>query len=279
MSKSKICTLTMIYNNDLFLKSCLETIEKISDQIIIVEGSWNPEMPHRSTDNSIQIASDFCSRNKKAKLIFYDADDSIPTQNTVTYRPIVLANEMKARQLGINEFDGDWFFLVDSDEIYKTEDLMKLRNYLDDLTDINEPFMFSIPAFVFYFDYTFGTKESFQRISKIIGPPKLGYTDHLIYDNDTRPINIELSEDMIYMYHYGYIGLDRVKTKMSMWNEKYTDDWYNQFVSLVESKTFSDEHNYHLFKKMGYGSKFEFFKGEHPECIKLLMEIKNEQKI
>lgn len=274
-----VSVLTMVYNNEMFLKQCLESIDKIADQIVIVEGAWNPNLPHRSTDNSIEIATDFCKKNKKAELLFYDATRNISLEDTPTYKPLVLANEKKARQMGLDELSGDWFFLVDSDEIYKEKDLFNLRNYLDNLVGINEPFILKIPAFVFYFDFSFGTKESFQRISRILEPPKLAYTDHLAYHKDLTPIEIELPPELVFMYHYGYIGEDRVKTKMSMWNENFTDDWFESFKETTKLRSYDPINNYHLFRVAGYGGKFEQFKGTHPDCINLLMEQLNEQKI
>jgi glycosyltransferase involved in cell wall biosynthesis len=171
---NRISVLMAVYNNDQYLMQALKSISVIADQIIIVEGAWNPELSKRSTDNTIQVIDEFIksSNNKiNIEIISYDHLDessigALP--KTDTYRPIVLANEIRARSMGLSRMTGDWFMLVDSDEIYKPQNLNQLKEYLNNFTGLDDPFNFRIPAFVFYFDYGFGTEEYFPRISRLM---------------------------------------------------------------------------------------------------------------
>lgn len=312
----KIATLTMVYNNREFIEPCLNALEGFSDQIIVVEGAWNPELNSRSNDGTCEFLESWghdhsnmpwsCKHepyfgeaeiigesghigpsyfmispeNKNRTLIHYSASQWLNLPQTNTYRPIVLANEIKARQFGLDQVheDIDWIMIVDSDEVYTQEELRNLRSFLEDYNDIKESVgvRFYIPSFVFYFNYSFGTRETYRRISGVQKGQKLilDYTDSIEYPKDMDIISDTIPEDICLMKHYGYIGEERIRTKLTMWDQQEGNNWWENVAKpALQGKL--DKTNYHLFaRKLGYGAnqKFEKFNGEHPESIKCLIK-------
>jgi len=257
----------------MYIKHVLESIVNFSDQIIILEGAWNPELPNRSTDGTINTIQEFQKANKeKTTIIYYNSAKDLRLPKTNTYQPIVLANELRAKQQALDVLTGDWFMLVDSDEIYDPEQLNSFKEYLEELSSMNDViYSFSIPAFVFYFNYYFGTEETFHRVTSVKEwPPKIDYTDTLINSKNLPVVHDTLDKDMLFMYHYGYIGEERVKTKLSMWDKEHGEDWFeNIFKPIAQNPEILKEgNNYHLFNKIGYGKEFVKFKGNHPKIMR-----------
>lgn len=264
MSDTRIGVITPVYNNATFLRSSIESVIDFADSITIIEGAWNPELPSRSTDGTLEVIEgilrDFKSRNIRA--LYYEARSDLELPETNTYRPIVLANELRAKQIALDSWGNDypdWFMLVDSDEVYHKNQLEWLKaTLLEPLSDVeDEVFSIDIPAFVFYFNYFFGTYENFHRITSIREKPQIDYTDTL-KNTKGLPVNrMILDRNDILMAHYGYVADERIPIKMSMWDEKETEYWYNE-VYLPARKGNINVENCHLFaRKLGYGGKFE----------------------
>jgi len=276
MDNTRVSVIMPVYNNVQFIEAAIKGIIDFADQLIIVEGAWNPELPRRSTDGTWEVVKGMAERDDRIELIPYHHSDSLPLPVTDTYRPPVLANELEAKRQALKQVTGNWWMLVDSDEFYEPDALVRLKEYLDNFTDIeDEAFSFSLKSFVFYFGFSFGTRESFHRINSIRGEIVLDYTDNLVYDI---PHTIEeIPEDIAFMFHYGYVGDERVKAKMSMWDADAAIQWYDTvYLPMTKGQDIGIK-NFHLFAdKLGYGGKFEKFEGEHP---KLIQELINRETV
>jgi len=283
MLKNKFSILVPVYNNDEFLRPCLESITDFAHELVILEGGWNPALSMRSTDNTLSIVEEFRQRYDKIRVVYYNAIEG-EDHRTNTYNPTVLFNQIRAKQQAVKDLTGDWMMMVDSDEIYRPEDLIKLDNYLYNLKVTEEYFVCRIPAFVFYFDYWFGTREYFTRISRILESPcQLTWEDSVLPPKNRAINQMDLDPDLILMYHYGYPTLSRVRNKLKMWRGDVTDVWFKEYENIMNDKMSSKKsgktfykpgQNYHLFaKSLGYGQAFEYFTGTHPECMKGIVNI------
>lgn len=267
------------YNSDFLLKEVLTNIKDFADQVIITEGCWS-ELKH-STDNTYKIITEFQDEHPNCQILFYDFKDDIPLDavhqqilaTNQTYNPIVLKNELRCKQLALDLVDpkAKWWMLVDSDEIYIPEQLQNLKIFLEEIWDPNINYRLTMPAFVFYFNWFFGTKESFQRINSITQRHlEILYTDTHRVQN---PLNLELDTDLVKMYHYSYSDPKKVKAKMNMWDNATAEEWYAKvympiLINKLDASGIKPD-NYHLFaNKLGYGQPFYKFEGQHPQIIK-----------
>lgn len=268
---NNIESITAVYNDVELIEITLESIEPIVDRIHIVEGSWFPGQPTRSSDGTIEAIERFKARYpEKVNIIYYDYNPNIFDNRSGLSNPNAIANSIAARQMALDQINSIWYFMVDSDEVYKKEDLLRLKEYLKDYEDLDLPLVFNIPSFVFYFDLDFGAKDDFHRIHKIIDKnPKLIGEDLLKYDNFDSPERIFLTEDIIKMYHYSYLSKKRVETKIKFYDKDHASWWYkNVYCKNMDNKSLIKEHeNYHLFAGHGFNRDYIKFNDKHPKLI------------
>lgn len=277
---NKFGTVTAVYNDATFIKHALESVEPIADEMFIVEGSWFPSKPARSTDGTLDLIYEFQAKHpNKVKILHYEAnreiDGTIYTDETpIKSRLFYPRNAIEARNLGVRQLTSDWYFMVDSDEVYKYEDLVRLELNTRIPRDNGMPYVLGIKANVFYFDYDFCTSEYFYRLSRIVdGVSPILRDEHIVEHGPS--IFINLPEELITMYHYSYSNKQKVQTKMLLYDENITTDWYNYiYLPTLDNKSHNENINYHLFAGHSgtWNRKFERFLGEHPESIKRLIE-------
>lgn len=279
------------YNDAKYIKIALDSIQAFADEIVIVEGSWLPNRSLRSTDGTLDLINDFRARYpKKVRIIDY-----IPI-NEVTKRKVgpiegaglslPYANAIHAREIGLNNLTSDWYFMVDSDEVYKQEDLVRLDKKLDEFID-KEACIIYFNAKVFYFGYDYCTNEFVTRIQKIWGnPPELAADNLIEYKpyferEKVLPIQCDLSgyagnsEFVVNIYHYSYTSIEKARIKLGFYKEEVSMPWFNDiFVPTFEYQAIDMNFNYHMMahKDPAIFGKLEKFDGEHPEAIKKLIE-------
>lgn len=103
----KLSIVLAVYNEENYLKDCLESAEKIADEIVIVDGG--------STDKTIEIAKKF-----SAKII--------KTDNPPNFH----INKNKA----IAQASGDWILQLDADEVVSknlSEEIIKIISINSDI--------------------------------------------------------------------------------------------------------------------------------------------------
>ncbi len=145
-NKIKISFGMIVFNGEEFLKQVLDSIYEDAYEIVIVEGAdkngmfaANPD--GSSTDNTVCIIRNYPDPENKIKLI---------------------RGKWRNKEESTNEYlkhmSGDYVWLVDDDEIYKKEDIDKIKNHLE-----QNP---SITAVSFYL------KTFFHGLERIMVPPK-----------------------------------------------------------------------------------------------------------
>jgi hypothetical protein len=255
---SKIVISILAYNCEPFIASCLASIYDFADKIVVVEGSLERARIYgsRSSDNTINIVKRFPDPKNKISLFFMNKHEH-------DHRNIALkfCNE------------GDWYFTVDQDEIYKEHDLANLRKIIE--KDKNT-FMFRFWWYNFYFNFRIYMKEvSPPRLFKVLKGCRFVRRNSMV-TKDGLPYeklkNKILPADKIIMYHYGYIwnvrqkgafygkdGLEWYETVL----KKFT--WKNrQAIYKINAKRTKGKPGIHLHG----GGMLKSFKGKHPDAMK-----------
>jgi ADP-heptose:LPS heptosyltransferase/peptidoglycan/xylan/chitin deacetylase (PgdA/CDA1 family)/predicted O-methyltransferase YrrM len=235
----KISFVMIVLNGMPFIEYALKAIYDEAHEIIIVEGAVrecffaaNPD--GSSTDGTVECIRSFPDPYRKIRLIQGGWPEKCEMQN------IALAH-----------VTGDYVWLVDSDEIYRKEDLSKVRDLIGNnphITQINVigdnfwkgfDFIFESPKF-------FEAPAHWRRIFKYVAgarftthrPPTMVYPGHELSTEQMYLIDGTQSRAMgIVPFHYSYVLESQVKQKVElynrygwgkMWNLDLVD-WYNNF--------------------------------------------------
>ena len=264
----------IVFEGDYVLKECLEQVYPFANQILISEGPvlyWQKQGKTTSTDDTNKILNNFPDPENKIKIIhgqFNEKDD-----------------QCKAYMDFIDE-DTDYIWNLDSDEIYKNEDILKIIDFLKK----EKPTSVGIQSCSFYggFDYYLTgfelKQDNFLRIFKYIKgsnwlthrPPTIKYPKNII----KKHINSNLLYNLIgvQMYHYSYVFPDQVFKKINYYKNSVSKqnciDNYFQEIYLpwvLNENKYEIEKKYlgvHEFKPHIRGECYtEKFYGEHPKSI------------
>ena len=280
MRNLKVAFGMIVFEGDYVLKECLEQVYPFAEQILIAEGPvsyWSSLGRTTSLDLTNEILHSFPDPEEKIKIVhgqFTEKDA-----------------QCRAYMDLVNE-DIDYIWNLDSDEVYKTEDLRNMMQFLEQ----ESPTSVGIRSCSFYggFDhYLTGfelVRDNFLRVFRYIHgstwlthrPPTIHYPDRQVVipkhiDSDTLYRQLGLQ-----MYHYSYVFPNQVRAKVGYYKDSvskqncidnYFEEVYLPWVlgdrSSVESK-FSGVHE---FKPHIRGDCFPVrFKGEHPDSISRNME-------
>ena len=183
--------------------------------------------------------------------------------------------------------DIDYVWNLDSDEIYKSNDLKKIIDFLEKET----PTSVGIRSCSFYggFDYFLTgfelKKDNFLRIFKYIkGSTWLTHRPPTIkYPEGTNIVNKHVDSNTLYdklrvqMYHYSYVFPDQVYTKVSYYKDSVSkdlciDNYFTQVYIpwMIGNRNNVEEKFYgvHEFKPQVRGECYtDRFSGTHPESI------------
>ena len=268
----------IVFEGDYVLKECLEQVYPYAEQILIAEGPvkyWQDLGRATSTDKTNKILEEFPDPDNKIKIVhgqFAEKDE-----------------QCNAYIEHMNP-DIDYLWNLDSDEVYKKEDLEKTIQFLKD----QKPTSVGIRSRSFYggFDhYLTGFElnvDNFVRIFRVTEgskwlthrPPTIQYpvSEEIIkkhIDSETfyRKTGVE-------MYHYSYVFPKQVKNKIQYYKAKVSmfkciDDYYENvfspWVSSSELDRYDIEKKYsgvHEWKPEYRGPCFTAdFEGTHPEAI------------
>jgi hypothetical protein len=280
----KIAFGMIVFEGDYVLKECLEQIYPFASQILISEGPvdyWQRQGRETSTDDTNKILSEFPDPENKIKIVhgkFKEKDD-----------------QCRAYMKYIND-DIDYIWNVDSDEIYKTSDLIKIIDFLKE----EQPTSIGIRSCSFYggFDYYLTgfelKKDNFLRIFKFVKGStwKTHRPPTILYPSNFKIIHKHIDSDTLYnkigvqMYHYSYVFPKQVYTKINYYKDSVSKqnciDNYFQLIYLpwvtgtnedkkrIESKYLG----VHEFKPHVRGECFTTkFKGVHPESIEKDLDL------
>ena len=283
----KIAFGMIVFEGDYVLKECLEQVYPFASQILIAEGPvsyWQRQGRTTSTDNTNKIIDEFPDPENKIKVIhgnFNEKDD-----------------QCQAYMQYIND-DIDYVWNLDSDEIYKTNDLEKMINFLEK----ERPSSVGIQSCSFYggFNhYLTGfelNKDNFLRIFRYVkGSTWLTHRPPTIrYPSNSNIIRKHIDSETLFnktgiqMYHYSYVFPRQVHTKIgyykdSVSKENCIDNYFNEiylpWVNGDETQKLKIESKYigvHEFKPHVRGECYtKKFIGLHPESIdKNIIKLKN----
>jgi len=115
--------MTIVLNEDVFIEPCLNGIYDFADEIILVEGCvpytrWLGQATAEggSIDNTSSIIKNYMnSVDSKLNKIQY-----VP--------PHIYSSKIEMRNEALKRCSGEWVMLVDADEFYTEEDLLKIRH-------------------------------------------------------------------------------------------------------------------------------------------------------
>ena len=284
----KIAFGMIVFEGDYVLKECLEQVYPFASQILIAEGPvsyWQRQGRTTSTDNTNKIISEFPDPENKIKVVhgeFNENDD-----------------QCRAYMQNIND-DINYIWNLDSDEVYKTEDLKKIINFLKK----EQPTSVGIRSCSFYggFDhYLTGfelNKDNFLRIFKYVKgstwfthrPPTIQYPSNSNIVKKHIDSETLFNETGVQMYHYSYVFPTQVSTKIGYYKDSvskqncidnYFNDIYLPWVLGDETQKLKIESNYigvHEFKPHVRGECYtKKFEGTHPESIINSYELLNQR--
>ena len=271
----------IVFEGDYVLKECLEQVYPFAEQILIAEGPvkyWQRQGRTTSLDETNKILHEFPDPENKIKIIhgqYNEKDD-----------------QCRAYMQYIND-DIDYIWNLDSDEVYKTKDLINIINLLK----VENPTSVGVRSCSFYGGFNhFLTgfelnRDNFLRIFKYEkGSTWLTHRPPTIkYPTNSDIIKKHIDSETLFnkteaqMYHYSYTFPDQVFKKVSYYKDSVSkqnciDDYFNRvFIPWVTGNKNNVENEFngvHEFKPQIRGAcKTSNFKLEHPEAIKNNMDF------
>ena len=278
----KIAFGMIVFEGDYVLKQCLDQVYPFAEQILIAEGPvkyWQDQGKTTSIDETNDILDSFPDPENKIKIHHgqYSEKDE----------------QCKSYMQYIND-DIDYLWMIDSDDIYKTEDIKKTIEFLES----QNPTSVAVRSCSFYGgfdDYLTGFElnpNNFRRIFKVQKgstwqkhrPPTMNYP---------KPIKLKhidgntlFRETGVQMYHYSYVFPDQVYNKTNYYKnvlnkensiDNYFDVVYKPWVTGNDDEKRNIENKFngvHEFKPQMRGAcRTTKFNGVHPISIQNDMEI------
>jgi hypothetical protein len=280
----KIAVGMIVFEGEYILKQCLECIYPYASQILIAEGPvrfWQQEGRTTSTDGTNDILHSFP-----------DPDNKI----TITHGQYTEKDDQCRAYMRFLRQDMDYIWNVDSDELFRAEDIEKIIQLLTDYQYTSV----GLKSCSFYggFERHIGGFEEacdqFLRIFKVY--PGSTWKTHrpptIIHPDDVKTLpNNHLDSDTLWekhgvrMMHYSYLFPKQVKNKIhyyknALQGSKCIDNYYEQVYLpwvLGDSGTryaieqrFQGVHEYKPeFRTPTFTKEFV---GHHPESIQRDLE-------
>lgn len=268
----------IVFEGDYVLKQCLEQVYPFASQILISEGPveyWRRQGRTTSLDKTNEILDSFPDPDNKIKIVhgqFNEKDD-----------------QCRAYMNYIHD-DIDYIWNLDSDEVYKTEDIEKIIKFLEK----ENPTSVGLRSCSFYggFDHFLTgfelNRDNFLRIFKFCkGATWLTHRPPTIqYPTGSNIARKHIDSDKLFsllgvqMYHYSYVFPDQVYKKIKYYKDSVSrqnciDDFFSKIYypwmigdDVAKKKIEDDYLGVHEFKPEVRGPCFtEKFISQHPESI------------
>jgi hypothetical protein len=274
----KIAFGMIVFEGDYVLKECLQQVYPFAEQILIAEGPvkyWQERGRTTSLDSTNKILHDFPDPDNKIRIVHGQYEEKDEQCNSY----IEYLNP-----------DINYLWNLDSDEIYKTEDLKKTIKFLEEY----QPTSVGVRSKSFYGgfnNYLAGfelNRDNFLRIFKVTEgsrwlthrPPTIQYplSENIIKKHIDSNTFFKLTG--VEMYHYSYVFPKQVKNKIEYYKAKVSlskciDDYYNSiyipWIKSADLERYEIEKKYsgvHEFKPEYRGDCFTAeFDGTHPRAI------------
>ncbi len=277
VDQPKFSVVMIVLNGMPFIDCSLSSIYDIAHEIVIVEGavekcmfSANPD--GSSIDGTVEFIKAFPDPHNKIKLIQGRWPEKCEMQNKA-----------------LEYVTGDYVWLVDSDEVYREDDLIRIRKMVADDPAISQ-INFICHNFWKDFDHIivsnklFAPAFHFRRIFKFQPgarfishrPPTMVHPDTEKTTEQMHCVDgMSLWRRGIAIYHYSYVLDNQVKQKMELyrrygWDKTWEIDmqcWYNDFYKRwTPDRRLELESGYPVWT----GDKASYsipFKGTHPRTI------------
>jgi 2-polyprenyl-3-methyl-5-hydroxy-6-metoxy-1,4-benzoquinol methylase len=271
-SDIKIAVGMIVFEGDYVLKQTLDQLYPHVDQILVSEGPvkfWQNKGRSTSTDDTNNILDNYDDPLSKLKVVHGQFDEKDDQSNA--YTPFIKDNI-------------DYLWMIDSDEVYRTEDILNLKKFLK----THNPTSVGVQSCSFYggFNrYLTGFElnvDNFIRVFKFFPqskwvlhrPPKISFPK----DVKEKHINsLELYEQTgIQMYHYSYVFPNQVERKTSYYSTFVKDGTIADYMNQVYLPWMSGEmkdveekfHGVHEWIPERRGDCYTTnFKTYHPEEI------------
>jgi len=176
-----------VYNSEEYLEQVLKSIYSFPRLIVIIDGAYSKKMPsHHSTDGTQKIVETFPDPDKK-----------------IVYKRTWSTSQRQQRSKGLKYLkEGDWLMICDDDEIYKGEDLIRLKEFLETVAKKDNYWIGSY-TFINSFDwYRWITSPRLFRYK-----PRMAFTgsNSLTWDNGKKKYHGRLTIPNVTRYHYSYV--------------------------------------------------------------------------
>jgi hypothetical protein len=274
----KIAFGMIVFEGEYVLKECLEQVYPFASQILIAEGPvsyWQRQGRTTSLDETNKILNQFPDPENKIKIVhgqFSEKDD-----------------QCRAYMQHIND-DIDYIWNLDSDEVYKTEDIINMIKFLK--TEM--PSSVGLRSCSFYggFDDCLTgfelNRDNFLRIFRYIKgatwlthrPPTIQYPKDANINYKHIDSETLYNKTNIQMYHYSYVFPTQVYTKVNYYKDSVSrenciDNYFNKIylpwvLGLAEDRQKIEEQykGVHEFKPHIRGDCYTTkFTLTHPEAI------------
>ena len=279
----KICFGMIVFEGDYVLAECLRQAYPFANQILISQGPvkfWQQEGRTTSLDKTNYIIKNFPDPDNKIKIIhgLWNEKDDQANAYCKYISP-----------------DTDYLWNLDSDEVYKTSDLIKIIDYLrsENPSSVGIRSCSFFGGFNHYLTGFELQKDNFLRIFKYTNgatwlthrPPTLKHVNPLIQQAN------HVDSDRLYadigaqMYHYSYVFPSQVYKKVNYYKnivskdrciDNYFQKVYLNWVLGTQTQKKKVEQIFkgvHEFKPEYRGECFPLkFSEGHPEAINLNMK-------
>lgn len=275
----KIAFGMIVLNGNYVLRETLESIYPYANQILIAEGPvswWQSQGVMTSTDGTNDVIDNFPDPDNKISIIHSTYNEK---------------DEQCQAYMQYLRDDNDYIWNVDSDEVFKPDDIEKI---IDLLTN-HKYTTVSFKSLSFYggFDNVIGGFEEnvpFMRIRKIYPgsywkthrPPTIAHKPGVrVLPEKVLDYNTLANNYGIRMYHYSYVFPDQVNQKIEYYKKTISkdisiDDYFNKvYLPWVTSNTDNEKRSIenmyqgvHEFKPNKRSATFtRKFNGQHPDII------------
>tara|TARA_R100000700_G_C3140439_1_gene122437 strand:+ start:112 stop:975 length:864 start_codon:yes stop_codon:yes gene_type:complete len=272
----KIAFGMIVFEGDYVLNECLSQIYPYAHQIVIAEGPvkfWQDKGRTTSTDYTNIILRDFPDPQNKISVVHGQFPEKDQQSNAY---------------MGLLHDDVDYLWMVDSDEVYKKEDIEKTIKFLES----EKPTSVGVKSCSFFggFDhYLTGFEQktdNFLRIFKY--EPSCTWLTHrpptMNYKSGIKRKHVNSDEFYektgVMMYHYSYVFNRQVKSKVEYYEAKvskhkciknYYENVFSRWKSASTVEKFLIENEYdgvHEWYPQYRGPcRTERFIGTHPQAI------------
>jgi len=273
----KISFITIVLNGMPFLEYSLKAIYPFAHEVIIVEGAVsaarfaaNPD--GSSKDGTVEFIKKFPDPDRKIKLIQGLWPEKVDMQDTA-----------------LRYVTGDYIWLVDSDEVYKRDHILRIKQFLRDNPDVTQinfiPYNFWKGLDYIFVSSVFELPSMhyrrifrFRKDARFIShrPPTLLYTSSGVTADRLKVVDGFQTRRMgLEMFHYSYVLKEQVYQKIQLysrygWGNIWGVDlrrWYNEcFLKWTPENRREIEKEWGVWTgdKLSYTVKFE---GTHPEVM------------